>query len=79
LADLNVQNFQVVELNEMGQEGKCLSAELRALTGRSSVPNCFIAGKNVGGLNDGTPGLLPLHRAGQLVPLLKDAGAFNQE
>ena len=44
----------------MGSEGYQLRAELGALTGRTSMPNVFIAGESIGGCNDGTPGLMPL-------------------
>lgn len=46
------------------------------LTDRTSVPNIWIAGKNVGGCNDG-PGVITLHKQGQLVPMLKAAGALS--
>lgn len=39
------------------------------------VPNIFIGGRGVGGCNEG-PGLLPLYRAGQLAPMLRDVGAL---
>ena len=45
------------------------------MTGRTSVPNIFIAGNGVGGCNDG-PGVLALHRDGRLEPLLRSAGAI---
>lgn len=39
--------------------GKALRAELAKMTGRSSVPNIWIAGQNVGGCSEG-PGVVPL-------------------
>lgn len=58
--------------------GVCLSAAAAArwqMTERTSVPNIWIAGKNVGGCNDG-PGVMTLHKRGELVPMLKAAGAL---
>jgi glutaredoxin len=48
---------------------------LPQLTGRTSVPNIWIGGKNVGGCNDG-PGIVTLNGEGKLVPLLSTAGAL---
>lgn len=45
------------------------------MTDRTSVPNIFIAGENVGGCNDG-PGVMTLHGQGKLVPKLQAAGAL---
>ena len=42
-----------------------LRAELAERTGRTSVPNIFIAGEGIGGCNDG-PGLLTLQKEGKL-------------
>jgi glutaredoxin 3 len=39
------------------------------------MPNIFIDGKGVGGCNDG-PGVATLQKQGQLVPMLKAAGAL---
>lgn len=45
------------------------------MTDRTSVPNIWIKGQNVGGCNDG-PGVMTLHKEGKLVPLLQAAGAL---
>lgn len=45
------------------------------MTGRTSVPNVYISGTSYGGANDG-PGILSLHKKGELVPLLQAAGAL---
>jgi glutaredoxin len=45
------------------------------LTDRTSMPNIFISGKGVGGCNDG-PGVATLQKSGELVPMLKAAGAL---
>jgi hypothetical protein len=39
------------------------------------MPNIFIKGQGVGGCNDG-PGVLTLKKNGQLMPMLKAAGAL---
>jgi len=41
-------------------------AELGAMTGRTSLPHIFINGESIGGLYDGTPGLVPLIESGEL-------------
>lgn len=50
-------------------------ARQRRMTERSSVPQVFIAGKFVGGCNDG-PGVATLQDKGELVPMLQAAGAL---
>jgi glutaredoxin 3 len=74
LTDVGAQ-FTAVELDTLGQEGKAIRAELAEMTDRTSVPNIWINGQNVGGCNDG-PGVMTLHKQGQLVPMLKAAGAM---
>lgn len=44
------------------------------MTNRTSMPNVYIKGTSYGGCNDG-PGVVPLHKEGKLLPLLKEAGA----
>ena len=39
------------------------------MTGRTSMPNIFIAGQSVGGCNDG-PGVATLQRSGELQKML---------
>ncbi|KAL4439897.1 hypothetical protein ABPG75_002898 [Micractinium tetrahymenae] len=67
--------YLALELDEMGQEGKAIRAELARMTERSSVPQVFIGGKFVGGCNDG-PGVATLQGNGELVPMLQAAGAL---
>lgn len=66
--------YTAVELDQL-PDGKAIKAELGVLTNRTSVPNVFISGKSYGGMNDG-PGISKLHAAGELVPLLQQAGAL---
>ena len=71
MADLGVE-FKAFELNEMGDEGKALRAELAERTGRTSVPSTFIAGEGIGGCNDGgLGGTVPLLKSGKLQEMLK--------
>jgi glutaredoxin 3 len=76
LLDAEGAKYTAVELDQMGLEGKALRAELGRRTGRTSQPNIFIAGRGIGGCNDGTPGLVPLQKSGELRPLLQAAGAL---
>lgn len=80
---------RVVELEELGRDGKSLRAAVALATGRTSMPNVFIGGKSVGGFTDGftkgervgepslcrmdAPGLQPLHESGQLQGMLRKA------
>jgi glutaredoxin 3 len=66
--------YTAVELDTL-PDGKALRAELARMTDRTSVPNVFISGRTVGGCQDG-PGVVTLHQRGELVPLLKSAGAL---
>jgi len=68
-------SFQAIELNQMGDEGKAIRAQLGVMTGRTSVPNIWIAGEGIGGCNDG-PGIMTLDREGKLDDILKQAGAL---
>ncbi|MEW5315389.1 MAG: hypothetical protein WDW38_006822 [Sanguina aurantia] len=67
--------YTAVQLDLMGIEGKAMRAELAAMTERTSVPNIYISGANVGGCNDG-PGVYTLNIEGKLVPMLQAAGAL---
>lgn len=67
--------YKVVELDTLGAAGQAIRAELGVSTGRSTVPNVFIAGQSVGGFSDG-PGVETLHAEGRLVELLQKAGAL---
>lgn len=74
LSELGAQ-YTAVELDTLGEEGKAIRAELAKMTDRTSVPNIFVAGRGVGGCNDG-PGVMTLHGRGELVPMLKAAEAL---
>jgi glutaredoxin 3 len=71
LADLGAA-YTEVNLDEQA-DGKALRAELCDLTGRSSVPNIFLAGASIGGYSDG---LEPLLESGGAAGKLKAAGAL---
>ena len=45
--------LQVIELEDLGRNGKKLRAAIALATGRTSMPACFISGKSVGGFTDG--------------------------
>ncbi|GMN45929.1 hypothetical protein TIFTF001_015117 [Ficus carica] len=53
-------------------DGNEMQAALAEWTGRKTVPNVFIAGKNIGGCDS----VMELHQSGQLVTLLANAGAI---
>jgi glutaredoxin 3 len=77
LADTNAgvgAPIKVLELDEMGQEGKVYRAALSEMTGRTSMPQIFINKTFVGGCNDG-PGVATLAAKGELEPMLRAAAA----
>ncbi len=49
----NDDALQIIELEDLGREGKHLRASIALATGRTSMPACFINGKSVGGYTDG--------------------------
>ncbi|KAF1865254.1 hypothetical protein Lal_00004628 [Lupinus albus] len=59
--------YKVIELDEES-DGRDIQLALAEWTGLRTVPNVFIGGKHIV--------VLEKHRAGQLVPLLNDAGAI---
>lgn len=59
-------------------EGAAKRAELGRLFGRTSMPHVFMGGRSIGGLTDGTPGLLPLYESGELEPALQAVGAIPE-
>ncbi|CAL5203315.1 unnamed protein product [Lathyrus oleraceus] len=63
--------YKVLELDTESDGGE-IQAALAEWTGQRTVPNVFIGGKHIGGCDS----VLEKHRAGQLVPLLTDAGAI---
>ena len=75
-------NFKVIELGDewvpglLPAKGAAIRAELGAMTGQTSMPHVFIAGKSIGGLATGTPGLNELVKSGELRKMLSDAGAL---
>ncbi len=46
-------SLQIIELEDLGVEGKHLRASIALATGRTSMPACFINGKSIGGYTDG--------------------------
>lgn len=69
LNELNIP-FKAIEVDQI-PEGMALRAELANRTGRTSVPSIWIDGQFIGGMNDGNPGLGPLHAQGKLLPLVQ--------
>ncbi|KAK3032095.1 hypothetical protein RJ639_036309 [Escallonia herrerae] len=63
--------FKAIELDRES-DGSDLQSALAELTGQRTVPNVFIGGKHVGGCDKTTA----MYKAGQLVPLLTEAGAI---
>jgi len=60
-----------MELDELdGNVGNEVRSTLGKMTRRTSVPSIFVKGKAIGGLNDGTPGLMPMVESGELKSLL---------
>eukprot|EP00448_Togula_jolla_P003028 CAMPEP_0170596310 /NCGR_PEP_ID=MMETSP0224-20130122/15041_1 /TAXON_ID=285029 /ORGANISM="Togula jolla, Strain CCCM 725" /LENGTH=232 /DNA_ID=CAMNT_0010920577 /DNA_START=62 /DNA_END=760 /DNA_ORIENTATION=- len=60
-------------------EGAAKRAELGEIFGRTSMPHIFIGGRSIGGLAEGTPGLIPLYESGELEPALKKVGALPED
>lgn len=60
-------------------EAAAKRAELGKMHGRTSLPHIFIGGRSVGGLMDGSPGLVPLQESGELTASLKKAGALPDD
>lgn len=79
---LSTGNVRIVELEELGREGKALRAAIALATGRTSMPAIFIRGRSIGGFTDGdpcgdpslcydgSPGLEALAASGQLQDML---------
>ena len=71
LTDLGIA-YEAVELDTMGQEGYAIRAELEKRTGRSSVPNVFIAGISQGGFSEGpNGGVEAMSASGELQALVE--------
>lgn len=62
--------YKVVELDGEADGGE-LQEALGEWTGQKTVPNVFIGGKHIGGCD----AVLEKHQSGQLLLLLKEAGA----
>ena len=71
---------KVVRLDDPWDEGNPRRAALGRITGKSSVPSCWIGGEYVGGCDDGpsdtAPGLVTLAFQGNLQAKLRAAGAM---
>ncbi|XP_039162287.1 glutaredoxin [Eucalyptus grandis] len=65
-------SYKVVELDKEG-DGAVVQLALADWTGLRTVPNVFIGGNHIGGCDSVTE----KHQAGQLVPLLRSAGAVK--
>lgn len=65
-------SYKVVELDKEG-DGDVVQSALADWTGLRTVPNVFIGGNHIGGCDSVTE----KHQAGQLVPLLRSAGAVK--
>ena len=64
-------DYVSLELDELdGNLGNEIRSVLGKMTRRTSVPSIFVKGTAIGGLNDGTPGLMPLVESGELNKLL---------
>lgn len=50
---LDVQDVTVVELEDLGREGKTLRAAVAQATGRTSMPSVWVDGRCIGGFTDG--------------------------
>ena len=55
-----------IDLEPLGPRGKTLRAAIALETGRTSMPAVYVRGEAIGGYTDGSPGLLALHRTGEL-------------
>ena len=83
LAALGAGAPRVVELEDLGRDGKALRAALSDATGRTSMPNVFVGGASIGGFTDGdpvgelalvgAPGLAALQESGALAGMLRAA------
>ncbi|XP_030531372.2 glutaredoxin-like [Rhodamnia argentea] len=67
-------SYKVIELDKES-DGAVVQSALANWTGLRTVPNVFIGGNHIGGCDSVTE----KHQAGQLIPLLRSAGAVNSE
>merc|ERR1712113_1126202 len=61
-----------VVIDVTGPTGPQVQRALASLTGRRTVPNVFVGGESIGGGDE----TVALHKAHQLTPLLRAAGAL---
>lgn len=66
-------HLHVIDLAALGERGGLIQDTLLQMTSRRTVPNVFLGGKNIGGLDETTK----LHQAGKLRPLLEQAKAYE--
>jgi len=71
LLDSYNASYEAIEINVV-DDGPELKSQLIALTGRSTVPNIFVGGENIGGSDD----LQALHQQGKLKATLEKANAI---
>ncbi|KAL2500067.1 Glutaredoxin-C2 [Abeliophyllum distichum] len=64
-------SFKAIEL-DTESDGSEIQSALAELTGQKTVPNVFISGKHIGGCDATTA----MHKDGNLVPLLTEAGVI---
>ncbi|KAK4568695.1 hypothetical protein RGQ29_004197 [Quercus rubra] len=64
-------SYKIIELDEE-RDGSDIQSALADWTGQRTVPNVFIGGKHIGGCDT----IMEKYQAGQLVPLLTEAGAI---
>lgn len=79
IADANAgpqARVKILELDEMGIDGKIYRAALSGITNRTSMPQIWIGKEFCGGCNDG-PGVATLEREGKLGPMLAAAAALK--
>lgn len=58
----------------MADDGSAIQDALQQINGQRSVPNIYIKQKHIGGNSD----IQGLSKSGQLVSLLKEAGALKE-
>jgi len=60
-------------------ESAARRAELGSMTGRTSMPHIFINGASIGGLYEGSPGLVPLIESGKLEKMVQPPKPVKEE
>ena len=72
LTGLGREKRELVMCSCVAGDGSVIQDYLLALTGDRTVPRVFVGGKCIGGGGD----TVNLHQRGELVPMLKSAGAL---